>query len=178
MKMSFMSYPLALSFLISSHFLFSFSSSAVAQEKKNCASCAEMDELRRQFDGINYGDPQARARAQKDLVPKALAITDKLIFTKPAPAVSAAEMRALVQLIASETPYDVESAGAGELVTLIKRHKMESVYADELKKVAEKCRREALAFYAGGRLCSGEACQKLKSPKNFEDCLLEAKSSR
>lgn len=175
LKRGWMLYFLRSSFLILSLVLSASFASATAQDTKSCASCVAMEELRRQFDDTNYMDPQARAWTQKELVPKALAITDKLIFAKPAPPVSATEMKALVQLVASETPYDVESAGAADLAILIKRHKMESVYVAELSRVAEKCRRETLAYYAGSRLCSGDACQKLKAPKNFDDCLLEKK---
>ena len=154
----------------------SFGTSAQKPADKSCITCREIDELRQQFNNIDYMNPQARARARKELVPKALAITDKLIFTKPAPVVSAAEIKALVHLMASETPYDVESAGAGDLVILIERHKLQSVYASELKNVTEKCRRETLAYYVDSRMCSGEACKSLKPPKNLEDCLLDKKS--
>jgi hypothetical protein len=141
-----------------------------------CTACRPMEETTRQLNEVDYMNPMARKTARETLVPKALAISERLTNTKPNLPVSAAEMRALVQMIAAETPYDVESNGAAHLAILVRRHKMEALYSEELKKIPEKCRRETLAYYVGSRLCSGTACDKLKDPGNFDDCLLARKS--
>lgn len=138
---------------------------------------AEMEKLASEFRSIDYMNPSARAKGEK-MVPEALKHSQRLVEQKTKTATLETEFRALVKLIAASNPYDVETAGAGDLVEVMKRFSLQSVYEQELKSLSSACEKENLAYYVGQRLCKESECTKIPVVREYEDCLLAQKSKK
>ncbi len=142
----------------------------ISAHAKPCAPCTEMDALTKRFSKLQYSNADDR-RVGRSLMDQVLRFTESYIDARNKGPSFDREIQHLVRLVAASTPYDVETAGAGDLVVLIREKGILSVYTKTVSTLTNRCQKNFLQAVMDARLCTREGCDEEKVPFDYEACL-------